>query len=84
MNNVGLHAAPFCGLYRPGIKWEQRDPSNPVQRSTITVNGQQLLVLMLGYPPGATVPLYAVASGDWPVDKRLPGRAFKLSHVVRV
>ena len=81
MNNVGLHAAPFCGLYRPGIEWEERDQA---QRCTITVNGEQLLVLKLGYPPGATVPLYAVASGDWPVDERLPGRTFKLALVVRV
>ena len=80
MNNVGLHAAPFCGLYRQGIEWEERDPA---QRCTITVNGEQLLVLKLGYPPGATVPLYAVAY-EGLVDERLPGRAFKLSLVVRV
>ena len=80
MNNVGLHAAPFCGLYRPGIEWEKRDPT---QRCTITINGQQLVVVKLGYRAGATVPLYAVMY-EGPVDERLPGLAFKLSLVLRV
>ena len=83
MSNVGLNAVPFCGLYRPEIEWERRDYHDPVQRCTITVNGQQLVVVKLGYRPGATVPLYAVAY-ERLVDERLPGRAFKLSLVVRV
>ena len=80
MSNVGLHAAPFCGLYRLWIEWEKRDPT---LRFTITINGQQLVVLKLGYFPGATVPLYAVAYEE-PVDERLPGRTFKLSLLVSV
>ena len=83
MSTVNIYAAPFCGLYRDGIEWEQRDPSDPAQRCTITVNGQQLVVLKLGYFPGATVPLYAVAY-EGLVDERLPGRAFKLSLAVSV
>ena len=83
MSNVGLHAAPFWGLYQPGIEWERRDYCNTTQRCTITINGQQLVVVKLGYFPGATVPLYAVAY-EGSVNERLPGRTFKLSLVVRV
>ena len=80
MNNVRLHAAPYCLLNPPGIDWEKRDPT---QRCTITINCQQLVVLKLGYFPGATVPLYAVAYEE-PVDDSLSGLAFKLSLVVSV
>ena len=80
MNKVKLQAALFCGLYRPRIEWEKRDPA---QRCTIKINGQVLVAMMLGYRPGATVPLYVV-SYEGPVDERLPGRAFKLLLVVRV
>ena len=83
MSNVGLHATPFCGLYRPEIEWESRDYYDPAQRCTITVNDQQLVVVKLGYRPGATVPLYAVAYEEL-VDERLFGRAFKVPLVVRV
>ena len=81
--NVKFYAEQLCGLYRLDIEWERRDYHDPAQRCTITVNGQQLVVVKLGYRPGATVPLYAVAY-EGLVDERLPGRAFKLSLVVRV
>ena len=84
MSTVNLHAAPFRGTSRPGLERVLRDIYNPAQRCTITFDGHELPVLELGYPPNATVPLYAVASSDWPVDERLPGRTFKLSLVVRV
>ena len=83
MSTVNVHAAPCCGLYRPGIDWEQRDPSDQAQRCTIIIDGKEWVVVKLGYRPGATVPLYAVAI-EGPVDERLPGRTFKLSLVVRV
>ena len=83
MSNVKLYAAPFCGLYRLEIEYVRCDYHDPAQRCTITVNGQQLIMVKLGYRPGDTVPLYALAY-ERLFDERLFKRAFKLSLVVPV